>query len=151
MSNTSRYLGAAASGLAHVLLLLLLLDATSRATKLPPKPADIAREHTAQHVYGAGLVPVNLQDGTGMHLGQECPDRHYTGIGVLTSSAEDRIIDIGPNTPAERAGLKRGDAILNPEVFQTDNYPPGAILHLRIRRDDGELEVRVVPAKICND
>ena len=51
-----------------------------------------------------------------------------------------------PGSSAERAGLKRYDAITNPEMLKAAaSLPPGTAISLNIQRDDEALDITYVP------
>ena len=95
---------------------------------LPPRPL------TA----GSRLFPVG------------CRGAVYTGIGARVNSA-GFIIDLAAGGPAERAGLRPGDAILNLEDLPIDVYPAGQPVALRLLRDGLETAAVVRIGAICNE
>lgn len=152
--RAARITGATGSLLVHVFLILSLLHITGTA------PAQIHRhtewkEETADptvKLRGAdkGLVPQEkTPEGLAISGGDPCQDRSYIGIGVLVSVL-DRVLMVGDNTPASRAGLRVGDVVMNPEEFQKSR-DEGTVLRLRIERD-GVVQVIVMAAqRICQD
>lgn len=123
--------------------------------------ADVhARGVLVRLVLGAGtLVPAPDTDGP---LGPRAPSVGsrvlpigcrgdvYTGIGARVNSA-GFIIDLAPDGPAERAGLRPGDAILNIEDLPIDVYPVGHMVSLRLLRDGAEARAVVRIGAICNE
>jgi S1-C subfamily serine protease len=77
--------------------------------------------------------------------------RGYMGITVGTGSLT--ISEVGPKTPADRAGLKAGDAILRvgtlePQNFeqviaQVTSYRPGAVVEIEVQRGGDRKTVKV--------
>lgn len=71
-----------------------------------------------------------------------------------TSNGYATIIDIAPNSPAERAGLHLGDQILSIDGFevitqrnQAHYRGPGVPAQLRVRRGNQIIRLVIVPAK----
>ncbi len=79
-----------------------------------------------------------------------CRGDVYTGIGARVNGA-GFIIDLAPDGPAERAGLRPGDAILNIEDLPIDVYPVGHLVPLRLLRDGAETRTVVRIGAICNE
>jgi hypothetical protein len=67
---------------------------------------------------------------------------------VTAQPRTERIILVGDNTPASRAGLQHDDIVLNPEVWR-DVHEEGALLHVEILRDGVKMAVSVLVGKIC--
>jgi len=59
-------------------------------------------------------------------------------------------MEVGENTPASRAGLRRGDNIVNVDVLD-GHVSEGTIHHLVVSRDGSAFPVRVVVGRICNE
>jgi hypothetical protein len=78
----------------------------------------------------------------------ECADGSYVGIGVL-DDLSGRILMVGENTPASRAGLRVGDVILNAAILGPNRYPAGAVIALRVRSDADQRFVDVRVGKVC--
>ena len=87
---------------------------------------------------GSRLFPVGCRGAT------------YTGIGARVNGA-GVIVDLAPGGPAERAGLRPGDAILNLEDLPIDVYPAGQSVGLRLLRDGLETAAVVRIGAICNE
>ncbi|HEY3635631.1 MAG TPA: hypothetical protein VGK95_11310 [Caldimonas sp.] len=79
-----------------------------------------------------------------------CRGAVYTGIGARVNAA-GFIIDLAPRGPAERAGLRPGDAILNLVDLPIDVYPVGHTVALRLLRDGLETSALVRIGAICNE
>lgn len=138
----ARFVGGIASLGLHVALALWIM---LPAPKIVPPPS-----HTMWSYKAEKDIP-KLR-GTGFDSGEAlaCAVTSYSGIG-LVHNPQGRIIDVGTGTPAGNAGLKEGDVILNPEVFDTNHYPPGTVLQLRLMRDGREIVLPVSPGRICQD
>ena len=99
---------------------------------------------------GAGpLPPRSLSAGTRL-FPVGCRGAVYTGIGARVNSA-GFIVDLAAGGPAERAGLRPGDAILNLEDLPIDVYPAGQPVGLRLLRDGVETAAVVRIGAICNE
>jgi S1-C subfamily serine protease len=61
------------------------------------------------------------------------------------------IIELAPDGPAQQAGLRPGDAILNLEDLPIDTYPAGHPVGLRILRDGAEMAATVRIDAICDE
>jgi hypothetical protein len=64
------------------------------------------------------------------------------------SPRTDRIILVGDDTPASRAGLRHDDIVLNPSVWQQARVE-GALLLVRVLRDGGQVTLPVLVGRIC--
>jgi S1-C subfamily serine protease len=133
------------------------------ALALPPdQDAAAARSRSVlvRVVLPAGtLVPAPDSDGP---LGPRAPSAGsrvfpigcrgdvYTGIGVRVNAA-GFVVDLAPRGPAERAGLRPGDAILNLDDLPIDVYPVGHTVALRLLRDGAETKAVVRIDAICNE
>lgn len=79
-----------------------------------------------------------------------CQGTVYTGIGASVNRA-GYIVELAPAGPAEQAGLRRGDAILNLEELPIDSYPSGRIVGVRLLRDGVETATEVRIGAICDE
>ena len=79
-----------------------------------------------------------------------CRGTVYTGIGATVNRA-GYIIELAPGGPAEQAGLRSGDAILNLEDLPIDTYPAGQSVGLRLLRDGAEAAAVVRIGAICDE
>ncbi len=99
---------------------------------------------------GDGPMPPRAV-GAGQRLAPiGCRGAVYTGIGARVNSA-GFIVDIAAGAPAEHAGLRPGDAILNLEDLPIDVYPVGQAVGLRLLRDGLETSAVVHIGAICNE
>lgn len=134
-----------------VLLHLLILFALIRVPASVVEPAQPAAEHevTADLLYGAGeqIVSVDIRPSLSVR-GRVCPGSSYVGVGVTATPDSDRIILVGDDTPASRAGLQPDDVVLNPEVWQ-EARTEGALLRMLILRAGVTRVVTVLVGKIC--
>ena len=80
--------------------------------------------------------------------GLACAGSSYVGIGVTADPRTERIILVGDDTPASRAGLRRDDIVLNPHVWR-GVHRDGALLELFILRDRVRMAVLVRVGTIC--
>jgi membrane-associated protease RseP (regulator of RpoE activity) len=99
---------------------------------------------------GAGPLPPRAIGAGSRPLPTGCRGTVYTGIGARVNGA-GFIVDLAAGGPAERAGLRPGDAILNLEDLPIDVYPAGQPVGLRLLRDGLETAAVVRIGAICNE
>src|SRR5580765_5337843 len=133
--------------LLHLLILSALVRVTASVVKPPQPPAE--QEMTADKLYGAGeqIVSVDIRPALATR-GLACEGSSYIGVGVTADPGSERIILVGDDTPASRAGLQHDDIGLNPAVWR-DAHREGALLHVLIRRDGVKVVVAVQVGRIC--
>ena len=143
----SRTLGATLTVLLHLLIAVALLDVTAIADK--PAHAAATLELTADALHGAGdrTISVDIRPGLST-AGSPCAGSSYIGVGVTATPGSERIILVGDNTPASRAGLQRDDIVLNPSAWR-ESHREGALLRLLVLREGVEMAVLVQVGKIC--
>ena len=148
MSVESRLIGAALTVLLHLLVWGVLLRATARPVARPQPPALHAA--SAERLRGAGeqLVEVDIRPGLATRRGWACHGSSYVGIGVTADPRTDRIILVGDDTPASRAGLRHDDIVLNPSVWQYAHVE-GALLLVLVLREAGQVTLPVHVGRIC--
>jgi len=142
-----RAIAAILTVLLHLLILSALVRVTTSVVKPPQPPAE--QETTADKLHGAGeqIITVDIRPGLSTS-GLACAGSSYIGVGVTAEPGSERIILVGDNTPASRAGLQHDDIVLNPGVWR-DAHKDGALLHVMILRDGVEVAVSVLVGKIC--
>ena len=79
-----------------------------------------------------------------------CQGTVYTGIGATVNRA-GFIMQLAPGGPAQDAGLRPGDAILNVDDLPIDTYPAGHRVGLRLLRDGVETAAVVRIGAICDE
>lgn len=149
MRVVSRAVGAIVTVLLHLLVLFALVGVTASVVKPPLPPAAAENETIADKLHGAGeqIVSVDIRPGLSTN-GFVCEGSSYIGVGVTAQPGTERIILVGDNTPASRAGLQHDDIVLNPDVWR-DVHEEGALLHMEILRDGVKMAVSVLVGKIC--
>jgi S1-C subfamily serine protease len=100
---------------------------------------------------GAGPLPPRSVASAGSRIQPSgCRGPVYTGIGATVNRA-GFIIELAPGGPAQHAGLRPGDAILNLEDLPIDTYPAGQPVDLRLLRDGAEAAAVVHIGAICDE
>lgn len=133
--------------LLHLPILFALLRVTASVDR-PPQPA-AEQEVTADKLHGAGerIISVDISPGLSTK-GLVCTGSSYVGIGVTATPGSERIILVGENTPASRAGLQRDDIVLNPGVWR-DAHTEGALLRVVVLREGVKMALLMLLGKIC--
>ena len=147
MRAAPRAVAATLTVLLHLLIVSALLRVTARADKPPQPPAE--QELSADKLRGAGeqIISDDIRPGLSTS-GLACAGSSYVGVGITATPGTERIILVGDDTPASRAGLQRDDIVLNPAVWR-DAHREGALLRLVVLREGVEMAVSVQVAKIC--
>lgn len=147
MDVAPRLVAATLTALLHGLVVAVLMRATVGPAQ--PPPAAAVQLVNADRLRDAGerLVEVDISPGLNTR-GIACAGSSYVGIGITADPRTDRIILVGDNTPASRAGLQHDDIVLNPDVWR-DAHVDGALLHVLVLRDRAKLALRVLVGRIC--
>ena len=145
----SRAVGATLTVLLHLLTVYALVHVTDRVVA-PPPPAPALQDATADALHGARdhLVSVEIVRAESMTSGLACAGSSYVGIGVTADPRTDRIVLVGDDTPASRAGLRRDDIVLSPQSWRNP-HADGTLLQLLVLRDSVKLMVVVRVGTIC--
>lgn len=147
-------LGLIATLTIHLGLLFLLLFQWERE---PPKKPPMTGESNEPAV--VRLLPITDVVMTQALLDQQatmaiaaakkavCRDRKssYVGIGVLWQFGSGLVLEAPPGFPAHRAGVRKGDVIVNP-FFEPDRR---GMIHVIIERDGKTFNFWIKPDKIC--
>ena len=81
----------------------------------------------------------------------KCDGRTYTGIGVRVWFS-GTILEVAPGGPADNAGLRTGDRLLDLDATAPDLHQAGTPIVLRYRRDERDMPpVMAVIAELCNE
>ncbi|MDQ6638053.1 MAG: hypothetical protein M3Z15_00105 [Pseudomonadota bacterium] len=134
-----------------VLLHLLILSALLRVTAgvIEPPPPTAGQEISADRLRGAGRQIVSVDIGPARSTsGLACTGSSYVGVGVTADPRTERIVIVGENTPASRAGLLHDDIVLNPSVWR-DAHQNGVVLQVMILREGVKMTVSVRVGEIC--
>ena len=100
---------------------------------------------------GDGPLPPRTVVSAGSRLHPSgCRGPVYTGIGATVNSS-GFIVELAPGGPAQTAGLRPGDAILNLEDLPVDAYPAGHAVGLRLLREGAEAAAVVRIGAICDE
>ena len=135
-----------------VLLHLLILSALVRVTAdlVKPSQPSVEQEKTADKLRSAGeqVISVDIRPGLSTLSGIACEGSSYIGVGITTRPKSERIILVGENTPASRAGMQHDDIVLNPIVWKVA-HTEGALLRVRVLRQGAQMVLSVLVGKIC--
>jgi hypothetical protein len=125
-----------------VVFAFALVRCTPEVIAAPPPPPQSEESKPGKKEVQVRLLP-SFPDGF-----DDMPcAAHYRGIGIL--SMDGTISNVSPGGPADRAGLKRHDFILNFSDLGQDRYMVGHKLTLRVRREGVVIHVPVVIGRIC--
>jgi hypothetical protein len=141
----ARAFAATATLVLHALVLFALLHVTASVVPPPAPTAPVSADRLRDA--GEQLVSVDLGPGLSAD-GLACTGSTYVGVGVTADPRTERLILIGDNTPASRAGLQHDDIVLNPEVWR-DAHQDGAVLRMLILREGVKMIVAVRVGRIC--
>jgi hypothetical protein len=146
MHMAPRAVAAMLSVLLHLSILFVLFRVGTGPIDPPQLPEQAA---TADKLRGAGerIDRVELRPGLSTS-GLACSGSSYVGVGVTADPRTERIILVGEDTPASRAGLQHDDIVLNPAVWR-DAHTEGVLLQVQVLREAVTLVVPVRVGKIC--
>ena len=147
MPVVPRAVAATLTVLLHLLVLFALLRVTARAVKPPPVPTWQQAMVDRLYETGAQIVSVDIRPGLSAR-GLPCAGSSYVGVGITADVRTERIMLVGDDTPASRAGLQHDDIVLNPEVWR-DAHRDGIVLQVTILREGVKMTVPVRVGKIC--
>lgn len=155
-----RHLGAGVSLALHLAVILTFLWP---GTAAPSKPRNAQRSVDVRLLREGGRLrpqvdaaaddpAMTTSDGPGTKVPwSKCDGRLYSGIG-LSHWLNGEIVEVAPGGPADKAGLRAGDTLLDPDAMQADEHPPGTRIALRFLRDEHEMPTVVaVVEKICDE
>lgn len=77
-----------------------------------------------------------------------CP-HYYAGIGIRFSWLLREVIDVAPGGPADRAGVRVGDILINDPY--NDRETIGETRTYTIKRGDQVINITMVTEKICGE
>jgi hypothetical protein len=151
MHAASRAVAVTLTVVMHVLV-LHALDQVTHAS-IPRPPPAMAFQLSADKLRGAGerqSIEVHLRPGLATLDALACAGSSYVGVGITADPRTERIIMVGDDTPASRAGLQHDDIVLNPDVWE-QSHREGALLLVLVLRESAKLLVPVRVGKICID
>jgi hypothetical protein len=124
-----------------VVFAFALVRCTPEVIAAPPPPPKEERAPGEEEVQ-VRLLP-SYDDGF-----DDMPcENTYRGIGIFSTNGTVTEVTLG--SPADRAGLKRHDFILNFSDLGQDRYMVGHKLTLRVRREGVVIHLPVVIGRIC--
>ena len=112
-----RAVAATLTVLLHLLILFALLRVTASTVKPPSPPAWHQAVVDRLHEAAERIVSVDIGPGVAAR-GLACAGSSYVGVGITAELRTERIMLVGDDTPASRAGLRHDDIVLNPEVWR---------------------------------
>ena len=147
MHAAPRAVAASFTVLLHLAIVLGLTRVTAAVEK-PPPPVAHAITVDRLHAVGERLVNVDIVPSGSTTSDPACAGSRYVGVGVTADPRTERVILVGDDTPASRAGLQHDDIVLNPEVWR-QTLREGMILRVLVLRDRGKLVIPVRVGTIC--
>jgi len=146
MPLAPRAVAAMLSVLLHLLVVFALVHVAAALIDAPRPPE---HELSAERLRGGGdrVARIELRPGVSA-TGLACPGSSYVGVGVTADPRTERIILVGDDTPASRAGLQHDDIVLNPGVWQ-ESHREGELLRVQVLREGATMIVAVRVGKIC--
>jgi len=154
-----RHAGAAASLALHLTVIAALF--WPAATERPAEPGgerievSLMKEDDRLRRSGDAMAdtsPDRLADGPRSATAlSKCDGRIYTGIG-LRAALNGTILEVASGGPADKAGIRAGDVLLNGEAVEPDQYEAGTPITLRYLREEREMPpVVAVIDEVCNE
>lgn len=141
-----RAVAALLTTLLHLVILIALLRVPVRVVAPLPPTLQLA---SADRLRDAGERIVGVDIRPGLSTGAfACAGSRYIGIGITSDPRTQRILMVGDDTPASRAGLQHDDIVLNPEAWR-DAHREGFLLRLRVLREGVKTIVPVRVGWIC--
>jgi hypothetical protein len=118
--------------------------------------------HSCTHKSPPPKHPVEVQSGNARDMklrgqqslatGLACGGETYKGVGIYVFPWDHRVLEVGPGTPAERAGIQQGDIILNDEeLLGPDRHEVGTVLSLQVKRGLVVSSIDVTVEIICRE
>ena len=148
MHVAPRAVAASFTVLLHLGIALGLLHVTADGEKPPPPPSVYGIAVDRLYAAGERIVSVDIVAPGWTSADLACPGSRYVGVGVTTETRTERIMLVGDDTPASRAGLRPDDIVLNPEVWDQP-LRAGLVLHVLVLRDGGKFLIPVRVGTIC--
>ena len=148
MHVASRAVGASLTVLLHLAIAFALAGVTAGVETPAPPPSSHAITVDRLTRAGERAVSVDIVERAPTLNGLACAGSRYLGIGVTADPRTERIILVGDDTPASRAGLQHDDIVLNPEVWQQPLHD-GLVLQVLVLRDGGRFLIPVRVGTIC--
>jgi len=147
MHVVPRAVAATLTVLLHLLIVFALLRVTASVVKPPPAPTWQQAMVDKLYETGAQIVSVDIRPALSAR-GFACTGSSYVGVGVTAELRTERIMLVGDDTPASRAGLQHDDIVLNPEVWE-DAHREGSVLQVMVLRDGMKMTLPLRVGRIC--
>ncbi|MEW6703603.1 MAG: hypothetical protein AB1430_01980 [Pseudomonadota bacterium] len=124
------------------------------AVKLPPTPQVQDEPIFLIRAYAEGEPdpPERRAGNEGPAITEDpCGGDFYVGIGIVSGGLSGLVIFVAPGAPADRAGIRHGEQILNAEMLGANRYHEGTELELHVESTSGHRRWVVLRVeKICN-
>jgi S1-C subfamily serine protease len=126
----------------HALVIVAALVRCTPEVVAAPPPPPTGESDTPKKDLQVRLLP-SYPDGF-----DDMPcEMSYRGIGIRSN--DGTVTEVTAGSPADRAGLRRHDLILNFSELGQDRYMVGHKLTLRVRREGVVIHLPVVISRIC--
>lgn len=138
-----------ASLLLHLAVLLFMLQPSYKPVQ--PKTPEAKKNYPALQVTIVAEGEAVHKSGTSERTAfkRSCNGQFYTGIGLLTNIA-DSVVSIAKGGPADQAGFKLDDILIERQALEPDLHAEGVKLTVPVMRKGHRLDIPVTVGKICS-
>lgn len=150
---SGRVVGALGSIAVHAAIVIALTWTPAVPRRPPPKHVtevrlikSVGRIRMLDKSDGAAFAT----RGEGRLSKDRCTGRMFKGIGLHTSWG-GLIFEVARGSPAEAAGIRAGDSMVDPSQLDPDAMKVGQVVVIGIERRGTVMNINVVVDDICND